>query len=205
MPQSLQAIFLSDFSRELACSPGDGIRKFEPPKLGEFVLREQLGTGGCGAVYRAEQSVLGRRAAVNVLHQRLQSRDTWLLRFVRELSSPHASTIPNAAHIEDDGLLSIAMELIDGLAPRSPALAFRTLPPVTTPCPARRDTVAPMKHTLKRRLALRPETLRALQPPTLRDVHGGDQTEGGACPIGREQALASGANNISCVGTCNPT
>ena len=38
--------------------------------LGEFVLRELIGEGGFGAVYRGEQVLLERDVVVKVLHER---------------------------------------------------------------------------------------------------------------------------------------
>ena len=38
--------------------------------LGEFVLRERIGAGGHGTVYRCEQPALGRDAVVKVLRLR---------------------------------------------------------------------------------------------------------------------------------------
>jgi len=43
--------------------------------LGEFVIRERIGEGGFGAVYRCEQPSLGREAVVKVLHQQMRDRD----------------------------------------------------------------------------------------------------------------------------------
>jgi len=63
-------------------------------------------------------------------------------------------------------------------------------------------TVTAMKHAIKRPLILRRETVRCLQTPELRGIHGGfDQTE--PCMTrGPLVALASAENNISCVRTC---
>ncbi|HEX8114142.1 MAG TPA: hypothetical protein VF516_40705, partial [Kofleriaceae bacterium] len=47
-------------------------------KLGDFVLREQIGEGGCAVVYRCEQPQLRRSAVVKVLHERGQRSDAAL-------------------------------------------------------------------------------------------------------------------------------
>src|SRR5262249_12405254 len=44
--------------------------------LGDFVVRHRIGEGGYGAVYRAEQALLGREAVVKVLHGRHRSTKT---------------------------------------------------------------------------------------------------------------------------------
>jgi WD40 repeat protein/serine/threonine protein kinase len=87
-------------------------------ELGEFVLREQIGHGAFGAVYRADQPQLGREAVVKVLHARHQGQREQVTRFIREGRLASGLEHPYAAHVyacgEDDGLLWIAMELVRG-------------------------------------------------------------------------------------------
>jgi serine/threonine-protein kinase len=89
-------------------------------KLGEFVLRECIGEGGFGAVYRADQPLLGRQAVVKVLHQRLRDSDIVLQRFMREALLASRLDHPYAAHVyafgvePEDGLAWIAMEKVSG-------------------------------------------------------------------------------------------
>src|SRR4051794_19997074 len=88
--------------------------------LGEFVLREQIGAGGYGAVYRCEQPVLKRDAVVKVLHAGRRRNNTAKERFLREAQLASRLDHPYAAHVysfgaEDDGVLWIAMELVQGI------------------------------------------------------------------------------------------
>jgi WD40 repeat protein/serine/threonine protein kinase len=89
--------------------------------LGEFILRERIDEGGFGAVYRCDQALLGREAVVKVLHQRLRRHDRALQRFLREAQLASRLDHPYAAHVyafgieENDGLLWIAMELVQGV------------------------------------------------------------------------------------------
>ncbi len=88
--------------------------------LGEFVLREQIGAGGYGAVYRCEQPVLKRDAVIKVLHAGRRRNTTAKERFLREARLASRLDHPYAAHVysfgaEDDGLLWIAMELVQGI------------------------------------------------------------------------------------------
>jgi WD40 repeat protein/serine/threonine protein kinase len=90
-------------------------------KLGDFVLREPIGEGGCAVVYRCEQPQLRRSAVVKVLHERGQRSDAALDRFRREAQLASQLDHPYAAHVyafgdEDDGLFWIAMELVQGTA-----------------------------------------------------------------------------------------
>ena len=87
--------------------------------LGDFVLGEILGEGGCGTVYRAEQRALGRPAVVKVVHRSLSARRDAAERFAREARLASRFDHPYAAHVyafgvEPDGLMWIAMELVDG-------------------------------------------------------------------------------------------
>ncbi|HUS64951.1 MAG TPA: serine/threonine-protein kinase, partial [Kofleriaceae bacterium] len=88
-------------------------------RFGEFVVRELLSSGGFGAVYRAEQTALGREAVVKVLHARLMTSEAVVQRFLREAKLASRLDHPYAAHTyafgaEADGVLWIAMELVRG-------------------------------------------------------------------------------------------
>ena len=87
--------------------------------LGEFVLRERIGEGGFGAVYRAIQPALDREAVIKVLHSTLHTSPLATERFLREARLASKLDHPYAAHIyafgaEQDGELWIAMELVRG-------------------------------------------------------------------------------------------
>lgn len=81
------------------------------------MVREKLGSGGFGAVYRAEQPLLAREAVIKVLHSKARAKEEVIQRFLREARL--ASKLDHPAHIyafgaEADGLLWIAMELVRG-------------------------------------------------------------------------------------------
>jgi serine/threonine-protein kinase len=87
--------------------------------LGDFVVKEMIGQGGFGAVYRAEQALLGREAVIKVLHAKHTNNPTTIQRFLREARLASRLDHPYAAHIyafgaEQDGMLWIAMELVRG-------------------------------------------------------------------------------------------
>src|SRR6188508_2816800 len=87
--------------------------------FGEFVVREPLGSGGFGMVFRAEQPALAREAVIKVLHTRLLGSETVVQRFLREARLASRLDHPYAAHtyafgVEPDGVLWIAMELVRG-------------------------------------------------------------------------------------------
>jgi serine/threonine protein kinase len=87
--------------------------------LGEFVVREKLGEGGFGQVYRAEQFTLGREAVIKILHRELTADSSVVERFVQEARLASSLEHPYVAHIyafgvEQDGLMWIAMEYVRG-------------------------------------------------------------------------------------------
>ncbi|TMQ10618.1 MAG: serine/threonine protein kinase [Deltaproteobacteria bacterium] len=89
-------------------------------KLGEFVLREQIGEGGYDVVYRAEQPKLKRDVVVKVLRARPRGNEAVRERFLQEAQLASRFVHPYAAHIyafgaEPDELLWIAMELVQGV------------------------------------------------------------------------------------------
>src|SRR4051812_41671929 len=88
-------------------------------RLGEFVIRDRLGAGRFGVVYRAEQELLAREAVVKVLATRHSENDVGVQRFLREARLASQLDHPFAAHIyafgiETDGVLWIAMEYVRG-------------------------------------------------------------------------------------------
>ncbi|MCP4680273.1 MAG: protein kinase [Deltaproteobacteria bacterium] len=94
------------------------------PLLGAFVgdrflVHEQLGEGGMGVVYRAEQTAIGRTVALKVLHSHLTRDDSLHARFHNEAAASSRLTHPNTVTIYDFGKtdlgsLYIAMEFVEG-------------------------------------------------------------------------------------------
>jgi WD40 repeat protein/serine/threonine protein kinase len=87
--------------------------------LGEFTIKEKIGEGGFGVVYRAEQFTLARQAVVKVMHARHRGEKEMVERFIREAKLASRLEHPYTAHVyafgaEADGLLWIAMEFVHG-------------------------------------------------------------------------------------------
>jgi serine/threonine-protein kinase len=106
-------------------SPAVGGADTEPDPLldrvlvGKFRLERLLGVGAMGRVYRAEHLSLTQKIAVKVLHQHLTGDESLARRFHREAKSAFTLNHPNSITImdfgqDDDGLLYIAMELLEG-------------------------------------------------------------------------------------------
>jgi serine/threonine-protein kinase len=86
---------------------------------GKFVLRELLGTGAMGAVFRADQEPLGRTVAVKILREELARDEDMVRRFHVEARAASRLNHPNTIAIidfgqTDEGLLYLVMEFVRG-------------------------------------------------------------------------------------------
>ncbi len=112
-------------------------------QIGQWVLGDILGTGGCGTVFEARHRTLGRFAAIKLLHHDIAQSDEMVERFARE---SHAANLIRHANIVDiwevgrlpSGQPYFVMELLDGVnlgallarGSLSPAEALEILEPV---------------------------------------------------------------------------
>jgi formylglycine-generating enzyme required for sulfatase activity/dienelactone hydrolase len=86
--------------------------------LQHYTITDKLGEGGMGAVYRAEDSKLGREVAIKVLPEEISATPERLERFDREARAVAALNHPNIVTIhsveEQDGVHFLTMELVEG-------------------------------------------------------------------------------------------
>ncbi len=86
--------------------------------LGQYRILEELGRGGMGEVYRAEDTQLRRQVAIKVLSGRLVDDPVALARFRREARSLAALHHPKIATLfgleETEGQPFLVMELVEG-------------------------------------------------------------------------------------------
>jgi len=85
---------------------------------GRYKVLRRLGSGGMADVYCAEDTHLGRRVAIKVLHRRFAQDQEFVERFRREAKSAAGLNHPNVVGVfdrgEHEGTYYIAMELLDG-------------------------------------------------------------------------------------------
>jgi eukaryotic-like serine/threonine-protein kinase len=87
-------------------------------RLGRYEIKTQLGAGGMGEVYLAQDTKLDRKVALKILPADLAANQDRMRRFVQEAKAAAALNHPNIAHIyeigESEGVHFIAMEFVDG-------------------------------------------------------------------------------------------
>lgn len=86
--------------------------------VGRFTLRERLGAGGMGQVFRAEDTTLKRVVAIKRMAPQLQADEQDRQRFLKEAQRASALNHPNLAAIydvlEDKGEIFLVMEYVEG-------------------------------------------------------------------------------------------
>ncbi len=89
-----------------------------PERIGGYRLGRKIGEGGMGAVYLAEHELLGRHAAIKLLHDRYAQRSEIVERFFNEARAATAIADQGIVQIFDfgnqDGRVYIVMELLEG-------------------------------------------------------------------------------------------
>jgi serine/threonine protein kinase len=110
----------------------------EDTLLGSYSIRELLGSGGMGEVYRATDTRLKRDVAVKVLRERLAEDSEALARFEREAQSIAALSHPNILAVHDvgsdEGISFVVMELLQGESLRGSRPGHRAPGPETGEC-----------------------------------------------------------------------
>lgn len=91
-----------------------------PPntRLGRYEIRSQIGAGGMGEVYLAQDTKLDRKVAVKFLNEELSRDSDKLNRFIQEAKAASALNHPNILTVheigESCGVRYITTEFIEG-------------------------------------------------------------------------------------------
>jgi len=100
-----------------------------PEQLGDYRIVREIGRGGMGVVYEAEQVSLGRRVAVKVLPRQMLLDPKQAKRFKREAQTAaklhHTNIVPVFGVGENEGYHYYVMQLIDGTGLDSPLAKAR--------------------------------------------------------------------------------
>ncbi|MCH2205384.1 MAG: protein kinase [Lentisphaerales bacterium] len=86
--------------------------------IADFVLQNEIGSGGCGTVFLAYHMSLDRYCAVKILHDRILSEETYLHELMQEGRLAGKLNHPNITQCyaigEEDHIYYYAMEYVDG-------------------------------------------------------------------------------------------
>src|SRR6516162_11813960 len=97
---------------------GEYMNELAGYNLGGYQLKEEIGRGSMGVVYRGKQIALGRDVAIKVLPQALAHDASYIARFIREAQIIAGLNHPNIVQIYDagqqGGLLYFVMEFVQG-------------------------------------------------------------------------------------------
>ena len=91
-------------------------------KLGHYKVLSQIGAGGMGKIYLAQDTRLDRKVAVKILPDEVAQKEKRMHRFSQEAKAASALNHPNILTIyeigEADGIQFIATEFVDGITLR---------------------------------------------------------------------------------------
>ena len=109
---------VKDYSLQVPLPPAGGpLPTLE--RLGDFRIIREIGRGGMGVVYEAEQVSLGRHVALKVLPRQMLADPQTKWRFEREAKAAarlhHTNIVPVFGVGEHDGLPYYVMQFIQGL------------------------------------------------------------------------------------------
>ena len=146
--------------------------EIQPPplkQLGDFRILREIGRGGMGVVYEAEQISLGRHVALKVLTQRMLRDEPQRRRFEaakrRLLRMHHTNIVPVFGSGEHEGTPYYVMQFIQGLGLDVVAEEIARVDGVISDAAARRDVSAVTESLLTGRYQLSSKAETSVGPP----------------------------------------
>src|SRR5579884_174545 len=115
----MENVALADESLDGAATPTATPKESAPPQqMGDYRILREVGRGGMGIVYEAEQVSLGRHVALKVLPRQMFVDDQQRRRFEREAKAAaklhHTNIVPVFGVGEHEGLPYYVMQFIQG-------------------------------------------------------------------------------------------
>ncbi len=124
-------------------------------RLGDYRILREVGRGGMGVVYEAEQESLGRRVALKVLPDAALSDAQQVLRFQREARAAarlhHTNIVPVFGVGRDDGHHYYVMQFIPGMGLDAVLEELRRLRRVGGSATHKRAAIDPTRWSARRR------------------------------------------------------
>ena len=116
---------------------------------GRYRVGPRIARGGMATVYEAHDLRLDRGCAVKVMHSDLGDDHDFAARFVREAHSAARLSHPNVVAVtdqgDDDGVLFLVMEHIEGRTLRDVIRDEAPMPPGPRPRPGRAGAARPRR------------------------------------------------------------
>jgi hypothetical protein len=120
-----------------ATGPETPAESAPPQQLGDYRILREVGRGGMGIVYEAEQVSLGRHVALKVLPRKMFVDDSQRRRFEREAKAAaklhHTNIVPVFGVGEHDDLPYYVMQFIQGLGLDAVLDELKRLPSSSAP------------------------------------------------------------------------
>jgi serine/threonine-protein kinase len=120
----------------VAAQSSHGFRRaaFHAKRFGQYVLKERIGRGGMGEVFRAEHQLLRRPCAIKLIRPDRATDGAELARFEREVRATARLSHWNTVEIydygrTDDGTFYYVMELLRGMSLEEMVRQHGPLPP----------------------------------------------------------------------------
>lgn len=86
--------------------------------IDNYRIVSELGRGGMGIVYKAYDTKLDRNVAIKILKEEITTRLHFIERFKKEAKNQaqlsHPNIVPVYGFIEQEGMLGIVMEYVEG-------------------------------------------------------------------------------------------